>query len=149
MGPSSRLDRSAGVNWQSLSHGIPGLVLAFALTLAGLLAALNQRRVPLRGLLWAPVVAIPTTVGAALVGLVLTWLLPARVTSSAWADTIMGIGVLMFVGYATGMYLTRQRDARDAHKRGTVLIPVQRPTPASAGQRRQRDARGRRDSAAG
>jgi hypothetical protein len=115
------------VNWQTLTSGTPGALLAVGLTLAPLLAVLIQRRVRLLGLFFAPVVAVPAAIVASLIDQVLIWVLPARVTSSAWTETILGVGVLMVVGYATGIFLTRGRDARDAHKRGTVLIPVQRP----------------------
>jgi type IV secretory pathway TraG/TraD family ATPase VirD4 len=134
MGPTPRLDRSAGVNWLSLTHGTPGLLLAYGLTLIPLLAALIQQRVPMRGLLMAPVVAVPAAVVGILVGALLGSTLPVTRATAAWTPAIASIVALILVGYAAGLLLTRQRRrAADAHKRGTVVEPIQRPKTASPG----------------
>jgi hypothetical protein len=134
MGAASRLDRPAGVNWQSATHGTNGLLLAYVLTLIPLLAALIQRQVPMRGLLLAPVVAVPAATVGVLLGTILGSTLPVTPATATWTPALAITAALIFVGYATGLLLTRQqRRAADAHKRGTVLEPIQRPKTATAG----------------
>jgi type IV secretory pathway TraG/TraD family ATPase VirD4 len=127
------LDRSAGVTWYSLTHGTNGLLLAYGLTLTTLVTALIQRGVTWRALCVAPFFAVPAALVGAVAGEALSAVLPTTAASATWTSTIIRIGAVLFVGYATGLFLTRQRDTQDAHKRGTVLIPLQRPQAATSG----------------
>ena len=116
------------------THNMNGLLLAYGLTLIALLAAFIQRGVAWRALCVAPFFAIPVALAGAVAGEALSAVLPTTAASATWAATIIRIGAVLFVGYATGLFLSRRRDTQDEHKRGTMLIPFQRPKVATPGR---------------
>jgi type IV secretory pathway TraG/TraD family ATPase VirD4 len=121
------------VTWHSMTHGTNGLLLAYGVTLITLVTALIQRGVLIRALWVAPLFAAPATLVGGIVGEAIVAVLPTAAASATWTATIIHTCAFLFVGYATGIFLTRQRDPQDAHKRGTMLMPFQRPQVANPG----------------
>ena len=102
----------------SLAHGTPGLVLAYGLTLVGVLAILIRRRSSLPTLLLSPLVALL----AQIVGAVAASTLSSVFKSASAALTIpANAAVLLAAGVGGGLWLNRKRQVDDVHKRGAVV----------------------------
>jgi type IV secretory pathway TraG/TraD family ATPase VirD4 len=119
---------------ESLTRGTNGLLLAYGLTLVPLLLALLQRRVRFRGLLVAPLLAIPCTICAAVIATFVVPHLTTTPAADAWTPMLAGVGIFVFTGYAGGLFFARRRPGtQDTHKRGTVVEAAGRIRSAQPG----------------
>jgi len=100
-------------------HGWPGLLSAYAVIQAPLLAGLAQARAPLRQFLASPLVAAPLTVltGAAL-----------GAVGGGALDISTAAALSATAGYAAGRALGRRRAPAIRHQRGALLAD---PAPAA------------------
>jgi type IV secretory pathway TraG/TraD family ATPase VirD4 len=110
------------MTWHSLTHGANGLFLGYGLTLVALILTLIRRRVGAGLVLLSPVLALPWTFGAIVVGSVVD-----AFAATAWLP-VANLTVLISAGLVGGLWVTRRRGTAEAHKRGTV---IQWPTRAS------------------
>jgi len=103
---------------ESLTHGTAGLLLAYALTLIGVLAILIRRQSPVSTLLLSPLVALPALV----VGAIAASILSSVFKSASTALMVPANAALLLVtGASGGLWLNRKRQADDVHKRDTVV----------------------------
>jgi hypothetical protein len=57
----------------ALESGTTGLAFAYGVALLGIWAGLTLARAPLRRMLWLPLLAVPTVLGAAALWSVIQW----------------------------------------------------------------------------
>ena len=103
---------------ESFTHGTRGLILAYGLTLAALLATLLWRRARVPQLLMAPIVAAPCLLVGAIVGSIVATFMGS--SSGTWLVPL-NTALLLGAGFAGGLWMTRRREHGDVHKRGTRL----------------------------
>jgi type IV secretory pathway TraG/TraD family ATPase VirD4 len=119
------------MNWQTLSHGTPSLILAYAVVTASMLAGMVKGRAGWSRYFWLPIAAIPATILCGLVISILqsSWEVVTQVTASGAPAEIAGFVVFMGLGFLGGLAFAQTwPDA--SHKRGAVIVD------ASAAERR-------------
>jgi type IV secretory pathway TraG/TraD family ATPase VirD4 len=112
------------MTWSALTHGINGLVLAYALALLAMLVTLAQRRAPVHRILLSPVLAIPTAILGVAAGSAGGYAMTVHSPNAGpWPGRLVGLVVVLFAGVLGGIWFTRQSGPVEAHKRGTVVEP--------------------------
>jgi type IV secretory pathway TraG/TraD family ATPase VirD4 len=113
----------------ALAHGTPGLLLAYGLSLIGVLAVLVRRRSSVPTLLMSPLVALPALVVGAIAASILSGVFKS---ASAALTVPANAALLLAAGAGGGLWLNRKRQADDVHKRGAVVEHGTRPRGRAA-----------------
>ncbi len=111
------------MDWQALSHGGNGALLAVAITAAPMWGAMIQCRASLTRWLQSPLLALTGAIVAALLaGALRAWLEHSfSIPDDSRIATIVSVATFLLVGYAAGLFLSRALPA-EQHKRGTVIV---------------------------
>ncbi len=125
-----------------LTHGWPGLALAYGSVQLPLCAALARGRATLGTWLASPLLAAPVMLA---VGLGLSWAGPAAHAadlSAVLLRSAAGAGLSALLGYAGGRVLAAAPPApRETHVRGAVIGEAREVRPEDGGSGRQRSRR--------
>ncbi len=107
----------------SITHGVNGLILGYAVVLVPLLLGLRQGRAPLEMLLRGPLLAVPVTLGSGIVVSILsTPLRGLGVDREGAVQAVFGALVCMGVGYVAGRWFAARKGASDSeHRRGAIV----------------------------
>lgn len=104
-------------------HGLGGLMIAYGISLLGVLGGLRMLRAPLVRM-W---VALPAALGALLLaglgGAMMRPLL-ADDLQSGWFATVLALALYPIVGLVIGCLIARQGEPRSRHRRGARVIDV-------------------------
>ena len=106
---------------ESLLHGWPGLLAAYAAVQAPMLAGLVRARAPVVKALGSPLIAAPLTLltGAGIAGA--KAVLDAGATTAA-TQLIVGTAVSAAIGYAAGRTMGRAAPPAPVHQRGAIVV---------------------------
>jgi type IV secretory pathway TraG/TraD family ATPase VirD4 len=111
------------MNWQSLTHGTNGLLLALDLTTVPMWAAMTRYRAPSSNWLLSPALALPLCLLALVAASIARALLAAifHVSAGSTFNMVIGLIIIVGVGYFGGRLIARRPSGPDRHKRGTVI----------------------------
>ena len=119
------------VTHPSVTHGTPGLFLAYLLFLVPLIVGLFKRQATTPRILSAPLWAIPGVLVAGVLNAMISVILHAvGLPKGAFLDTLIGIINVVCIGYGSAYLLTRSSKAASGHRRGANLAPDQQPVSA-------------------
>jgi len=120
------------------THGLPGLLGAYATVQGPLFAALARARAPLRQWLASPLMAVPLTAGA---GMALSAAAPLLHALAAAAGTGVALGgaaaFSAALGYGGGRLLARRTAHAPVRQRGALVLEGEAPA-AERGRRARR-----------
>ena len=126
---------AADLSFYALTHGWPGLGLAYASVQGPMLAGLARARAAWQQILLSPVVAVPVMMAT---GVGLSLIKPALgamgVASGGVAQVAVGAAITVAVGYATGRAIARPRTQHSQHRRGALVVDARRPDVRTQGQ---------------
>jgi len=107
----------------SVTHGTPGLFLAYLLLLVPLIVGLVKRQATTPIILSAPLWAIPGVLAAGIVNAMLGVILhTGGLPPGGFLDFIIGSFNLIWIGYGSAHLLTRSsKSSTSAHRRGAVV----------------------------
>jgi type IV secretory pathway TraG/TraD family ATPase VirD4 len=104
-------------------HGLTGLMIAYGISVLGVVAGLRVCRAPLAGV-W---VAVPAGLGvllvAGLAGAMVRAML-ADAMKSGWFPGILALALYPIIGMIVGCTIARQADPRSRHRRGARVLDV-------------------------
>jgi Type IV secretion-system coupling protein DNA-binding domain len=107
------------------THGLSGLVLAYAIVAACVIVGLVRARAPVKAILTAPIIGALALLVAAVVNAVLLWSLTHVVAFGAApiASMLLSVLVFMVVGFAGGFYWARGGAPKgNLYARGAVVL---------------------------
>jgi hypothetical protein len=120
----------------ALTHGWPGLALAYTSIEAPLLAGLVRGRAQLGKLLLSPLIAAPLTVAAG-VGIAAAAPLTRSLgfASQGLMQLSFGVGFSVALGYVSGRVIAKRARSASSHQRGALVEEAETPAMSRRGGR--------------